>query len=265
MDGLLNMINTKSMKKFTPLFSLALIVIAGFSAKAQQHDNNGMHGWFMHNIAGSAMVQVTYRPSKLGQLNQILNNNGIASLPGNNIWINLVAQHIHAKWLFEDGIGFTPTSTSGNNNNLKAKYNQAQLYFRAGYDISKTPSFRLYPFGGINLSLAQLRIQDNNRIDNTSDFSQELLNSTSSKTLYQPNFGIDLGLGFDYLIGVKPKKMECFELERNIPIGFRLGYYINAASHDWKVDGHSLNSSPNQKQSNIFVSVNIGLGYVVKK
>jgi hypothetical protein len=246
------------------IYTLAVILLAAASAQAQRTDTVKTRSWFRHNIAGAAQIQVTYRQSDLGQLNTALNRNNIPSLSDNNIWINASMSHIHRKWLFEDGIGFTPFSTS-NLNNVKVRYNQYQAYFRAGYDVSTSTDFRLYPFVGLNFSEAVLNIQDNGRQQSVSDFSQELLNSTASKTLYQPNFGIELGAGFDYLIKLKTKQMDCFAVERNIPIGIRAGYYINAAAGDWKIDDYTLANGPGNKQSAVFISLNIGLGYVVKR
>jgi hypothetical protein len=253
------------MKKSTIILCFLSVLAGTISAKAQS-DTTWHHGWFGHNIAGAVQVQVTYRQSKPGQLNAILNNNQIGSLPGNNVWINLSMSHIHHRWLFEDGIGGTPTSTANNGNNLKVKHNQFQLYARGAYNVSKSSAFRLYPFVGLNLSDAMLRIQDNARTESTSDFSQELLNSTSSKTLWNPQFGLEFGGGFDYVIKMKSKQMDCYTIERNIPIGIRLGYYLQATSNKWKInDNYNLNNGPSNKQSAVFVSFNIGLGYEVKK
>lgn len=253
------------MKKLI-IVSIFLSGLAGITSARAQSDTTGHRGWFGHNIAGAAQMQVTYRQSKLGQLNTILNDNQIGSLPGNNVWINLSMSRIHRRWLFEDGLGATPTSTATNGNNLKAKYNQFQLYARAAYNVSESSAFRLYPFVGINLSDAMLRIQDNARTESTSDFSQELLNSTSSKTLWNPQFGLEFGGGFDYVIKMKPKQMDCYTIERNIPIGIRFGYYLQATSTQWKInDNYKLNNGPSNKQSAVFISFNIGLGYEVKK
>lgn len=253
------------MKKLTVILCFLFVLTGVICAKAQS-DTTRHHGWFSHATAGAAQVQVTYRQSKLGQLNAILNNNQIGSLPGNNVWINLSMSHIHRRWLFEDGIGATPTSTANNGNNLKAKYNQFQLYTRAAYNVSESSDFRLYPFVGLNFSEAMLRIQDNARTESTSDFSQELLNSTSSKTMWNPQFGLEFGGGFDYVIKMKPKQMDCYTIERNIPIGIRLGYYLQTTSTKWKIDdNYSLNNGPSNKQSAVFISFNIGLGYEVKK
>lgn len=258
------------MKKLTMISCVLLALSIG--AKAQT-DTSRHHSWFMHNnniggISGAAQVQVTYRQSKLGQLNSILNNNNIHSLPDNNIWINLSMNHIHKRWMVEDGIGATPTSTANasNGDNLKAKYNQFQIYARAAYNFSNSADFRVFPFVGVNLSDAMLRIQDKARSESTSDFSQELLNSTSSKTLWNPQFGVELGGGFDYVIKMSSKQFDCYTVERNIPIGVRIGYYLQATSTKWKVDdNYNLNNGPSNKQSAVFVSVNIGLGYEVKK
>ncbi|NCD69714.1 hypothetical protein [Mucilaginibacter agri] len=253
------------MKKVLNLLFLAAMLLGAHMATAQTTTSDGK-SWFNRTIAGAAQIQVTYRNNNFDQLNRILNNNNIPSLSGNDIWINLSMNHIHKQWIFEDGIGLTPLSTSENGNNLKAKYGQGQLYFRAGYNVVKTPDFRLFPFVGLNFSAAMLKIQDKAREESTNDFSQELLTSTSSKTLYQGAFGIELGGGYDYLIKMKTKRIDnCVEIQRNIPIGIRAGYYINAARSDWKVDGHSLDNGPDKGQSAIFVSLNIGLGYSIRK
>jgi len=250
-------------KAINSLFFIAAL-FGAISANAQQTDTLRTHNWFGHNIAGAAQIQLTYRNGNIDGLNQALINNGLPSINASNLWINASMSHICHNWIMENGIGFTPVATS-EMNNLDVKYNQYQVYFRAGYNVSQNSNFRLYPFAGANLSAAVLDVQDNNRIQNTNNFSDELLNRTSSKTFYQPNFGIELGAGFDYVIKMEPKKTDCFTIERNIPIGIRAGYYINAYAGDWKINNYSLQNSPNQKQSAVFVSLNIGLGYEVKK
>jgi len=252
------------MKKLNYLFGLLMLVLASVSVKAQS--NNDEPRWLKHIDAGAAQIQVTYRPSKLDQLNTMLNNNGISSLSGNNVWINLSMNHIHKNWFFEDGIGISPLSTGRSaNGDLKAKYGQGQIFGRVGYGVSKSANYRVFPFVGLNLSDAMLKIQDNTRTQSTDDFSTELLNSTSNKTFWDPNLGIEIGGGFDYLIKLKPKQVACYTVERNIPIGIRMGYYLQVTSTKWKIDDYSLNNGPSQKQSNVFVSLNIGLGYQVRK
>lgn len=253
------------MKKIIFPTIIIAALFGSISVKAQQTDTVKTHKWFRHDIAGAAQIQLTYRKANISQLNNALNQNGFASINANNLWINASMSHLCHNWIMEDGIGFTPVATSSQNN-TEIKYNQYQAYFRAGYNVSQNSSFRLYPFAGINLSAAVLDVRDNNRIKSTGSFSNELLNSTSSKTFYQPNFGIDLGAGFDYVIKIKPKKTDCFTIERNIPIGVRAGYYFNTYAGDWRINNYSLqNSGPNQKQSAVFVSFNIGLGYAVRK
>jgi hypothetical protein len=246
------------------LLFLGFMVLGTSVGWAQSMDTLKTRGWLKHEVSGSAQIQVTYRKGNTTQLNYDLNSVGIPPVASNDLWINLSMSHYNHHWIMEDGLGFTPISTSSVNN-LKARYNQYQAYFRAGYDVSKDAAFKLYPFIGIDFSAAVLDIQDNGRIQSVTSFSQELLNSTSSKTFYQPNFGIELGAGFDYFIKVKSKKVDCFEIQRNIPIGIRAGYYINTYAGDWKINNYSLQSGPSSKQSAVFISLNIGLGYTIKK
>jgi len=218
--------------------------------------------------AGTMQLQGMYRESNLNQLNGILNANGIPSLPDNNYWLNLSMNHVYKKMVMEDGIGasFTSTSAANSTNGIHAKYNQFQIFGRAGYNVATNENMRLFPFVGLNLSQAMLRIRDDKRTQSTSDFSQELLNSTSSKTLWNPRFGIEFGGGFDYLIPVKDKQVDNYTIHRNIPIGVRIGYYLQASNSNWKIDdNYNLNNGPNNKQSGVFVNVNIGLGYKVQR
>jgi hypothetical protein len=252
------------MKKITKTLFFIATLFGTSKLMAQNTDTVKTHGWGKFEPAGALQVQVTYRKGDISQLNHALNVNGIPSINQSNIWINASMSHIFNNWMSEEGIGFTPFASS-RTNDIKARYNQYQLFWRVGYNVSTNSDFRLYPFAGVNFSASMLKIQDNARIRNTNDFTDELLNSTSSKTFWQPNFGVELGAGFDYVIKLKPKKMDCFEIERNIPIGIRAGYYINAYAGDWKIDSYRLQNSPNQKQSAVFVSLNIGLGYKIKK
>jgi len=218
-------------------------------------------------IAGTMQIQGMFRESKLGQLNSILNANGIPSLPDNNYWLNLSMNRICKKMIFENGIGasFTSSSAANTANGISAKYNQFQIYGRVGYNVATRENMRLFPFVGLNFSQAMLRIRDDRRIQSTSDFSQELLNSTSSKTLWNPRFGLEFGGGFDYLIATKDKQIDNYTIHRYIPIGVRIGYYLQTSNAAWKIDDHNLNNGPSIKQSGVFVNVNIGLGYKVQK
>jgi hypothetical protein len=256
------------MKKFASTLFLTATLFCSFTLKAQQTDSVKTRDWYMHphDFAGAIQIQLTYRKGDISQLDQVLNNNGIPSLKEYDFWINASMSHVHHNWITEDGIGFTPVATSSLND-LKVKYNQYQIYFRAGYNITSSADFRLYPFVGANLSAAVLDIQDNSGLKSTDNFSNELLNSTASKTFYQPNFGIELGAGFDYVIKMAPKQIGCVTVQRNLPIGIRAGYYFNTNAGDWKLsDNYSPEvSNPNQKQSAVFLTFNIGLGYEVKK
>jgi hypothetical protein len=256
-----------AMKKMLPALLMAVALISTYSANAQMTDTVKTDGWFHHHhqFTGTAQIQVTYRKTDLGQLNGILTGNGLAPLGENDIWINASMNHSFGKWIWEDGLGFTPVTTS-DENDIKAKYNQYQIYGRLGYNVLSNADMRLFPFAGVNFSAAVLDIEDKAGIESTSNFSDEIRNSSYSKTFYQPNFGIDLGVGFDYLIPVKPKDMGCFLVQRQVPVGIRAGYYINAYKGDWRIDdNYKLYDGPDQKQSAVFISLNIGLGFEVKK
>jgi len=251
------------MKKLIPAI-LLIALLGSLKANAQRnYDSLRMDGWMKKQFAGTVQLQVTYRKANLGSLNSALNADGIPSLGSNAIWINASMNHVWGQWITEDGIGFTPITTA-QENNFKAEYNQYQIYGRLGYNLLSEKDMRLFPFVGFNLSAAVLDIQDRARIDNTSDFTTEILNSTSSKTLYQPNFGIELGVGYDYLIQAKPKNMGCVLVQRSIPFGVRAGYYIDTYQGDWKVDNQSLTGGGDKKGA-VFFSVNIGLGYEIVK
>jgi len=256
------------MKKLLPiLFSAAALIGSYNTVNAQTKDDVKTDGWFHHHrdFSGDVQIQVTYRKSNLNQLNDILATNGLRRLGGNDIWINASMNHAFGKWVWEDGVGFTPI-TQSDANGIKAKYNQYQIFGRIGYNVLSDKNMRLFPFVGANFSGAVFEIEDKAKIESTSNFSDEILNSSYSKTFYQPNFGIDLGVGFDYLIPVKPKDMGCMIVQRQIPIGVRAGYYINAAQGDWRIDeNYKLSGGPDGKQSAVFISFNIGLGFEVKK
>ncbi|GAB3932678.1 hypothetical protein [Mucilaginibacter myungsuensis] len=246
------------MKKITR----TLLIFAGVSAIALSADAQ------KKEFAGTVQVQGMFRPSKLGQLNGILNANSIPSLPENNYWLNLSMNRIYKKFVFEDGIGasFTSTSEANTVNGIKAKYNQFQVFGRFGYDIANNPKMRAFPFVGVNFSQGMLRIRDDNRVQSQPNFSNQLLNQSASKTLWNPRFGLEFGGGFDYLIGVKDKQVDNYTIHRAIPLGVRFGYYLQTSDSNWKTDSnYDLANGPNNKQSAVFVNVNIGLGYKVQR
>jgi hypothetical protein len=250
----------KTIKLIYTLLLAAGLLTIGATARAQDD--------FPKEVAGTMQLQGMYRQSKLGQLNGILGANGIPALPESNYWLSLSMNHIRNNWVIEDGIGasFTSTSAANATNGIRAKYNQYQIYGRLGYDVSTRAKMRAFPFVGINLSTAMLRIQDNTRMQSTSNFSPELTNLTASKTLWNPRFGLEFGGGFDYLIAMKDKKMDNITIHRSLPIGLRFGYYLQTSNSPWRVDdNYKLQNGPDNKQSNVFVNLNIGLGYKVQR
>lgn len=253
------------MKNFTFKLITGIFLLLGLQANAQHRDSVDTHKWFMHHQQNAMQLQATYRSADLGQINQALGANGIPALTGNNIWLNLAGSHLFDNgFMTEDGIGFTPLSYASSPN-YQTEFNQYQIFLRFAYNFSKNQNFRIYPFAGVNLSEAVLNINDDNRINAVSDFSQEIGNSTASKTLYQGNFGVELGGGFDYVIRLSSKQIDCVTLERMIPIGIRAGYYIQATTGDWKIDNHNLSNSPSNKQNAFFVTLSLGLGYGIKR
>jgi hypothetical protein len=228
---------------------------------------NAQSDW-KKEIAGTMQVQGMYRPAKLGQLNTVLNANGIPALPDNDYWLNLSMNHMVKRWIMEDGIGASFMSNSAPNaaNGIKAKYNQYQIFGRVGYNVATTPKMRAFPFAGINFSAARLRIKDDVNTQSESDFSPTLLNTSASKTLWNPRFGLEFGAGFDYLIGLKDKTVDNYTIHRSLPIGVRFGYYLQTSNSQWRFDdNYRLNNGPTEKQSGVFVNVNIGLGFKVQR
>lgn len=251
------------MKKLINALLITFFMLGAITVEAQRTDTVKTSGWMHHDFAGAQQIQLTYRKGNISQLDAVLINNGFPILKEYDLWINISMSHVGKKIMTEDGLGFTPVATS-EQSNIKIRYNQYQAYWRIGYNLSNNSSYRFYPFAGVNLSAAILNIQDKPAERSVNNFSDELLNSTASKTLYQPNFGVELGAGFDFVIKLSPKVMDCITIQRNIPVGFRVGYYINTYASNWKLDGYGLGGDPNQKQSAVFATFNIGLGYAVK-
>jgi len=260
------------MKKILTFIIAAAALLFGANANAQRADTTrrGHHmpdsikvsHWLRTPIYGSFSIRATYRKSNLNQLNNILVHEGLAGLGNSNLWLDLTSFHMRHELLLEDGIGFTPTVQS-TNNGMKALYNQFQLYLRLGYNVTPNTPVRLFPFVGANLSDGLLRIHDNNTGSN--DFAQTLMGGSRSRSYNQWRFGIDLGAGLDYAIPAKPKHYDYFTVERNVPIGVRVGYFIQTNNSDWYLDDYKLVNGPDNKQNAFFVSVNIGLGYVLRK
>ncbi|MBD1391955.1 hypothetical protein [Mucilaginibacter glaciei] len=252
------------MKKIFTILFVAGVIIGTTTVKAQSTKSSMEDRFFKKDISGAALLQVGYRQTDLSQLNGYLAQNGIPAISNNNYWINAAMQKVYKKWITEHGIGFTiPNSSEANG--IKARYSQAALFLRFGYNLSKSSNFQMYPFAGVSANLAMFNIKDKTGIESTPNFAQEILNKTSSKTLYQTKLGVDLGLGFDYLFKVKSKEMEHITLDRSIPVGFRLGYHIGAAQSDFKVDDHKLSNGPTDKNSAFFATVSFGLGYHITK
>jgi hypothetical protein len=254
--------------KFIIVLSL-IIVSTTFCAKAQNADtasrNKKADHWHRFDVAGSFDFQVEYRKNNVDELNSYLTQQGFGALNNNNIWLNLAANKIYANKLVTMlAIGATPQA-SVTANDIKVSLWRGQIQIGAGYNLSSSTSYRLYPMVGVNFGDAKLKVKDMGNINNTNDFGEALFNQSASKTLHQHTFAIELGAGFDYVIKLKDKQMDCFTLQRNIPIGIRVGYYLPTYMSNWEVDDHELLNGPEKKVSSFFATLSIGLGYGVKK
>lgn len=251
--------------KNTSLLTLLLAVVT-LSAKAQTNNISNDSTHYRHQREGGLSLQIGYRAkNNLGQLNQALGINGIPSLAENNIWFGLAFNHVYnAKVITEFGLGFIAPSRS-TVNDLKVTYNQGEIFYRIGYNIARTSDYRLYPFAGVSLARASLKIRDNAAINSVNDFNSQILNQSSGKTIRQSSFGWQLGLGYDHLVKLKTVQKGTYTYERTLPIGLRAGYAFQANPSDWKVDDHSLLNGPAQKNNSFFISLAVGLGYSVRK
>jgi hypothetical protein len=103
------------MKKLIPAI-LIIAMLGSLKANAQSnYDSLRMDGFMKKQFAGTAQIQLTYRKADIGSLNNALNADGLHSLGTNAIWLNASMNHMWGKWITEDGIGFTPTTTSNTN------------------------------------------------------------------------------------------------------------------------------------------------------
>ncbi len=252
---------------FTKRVCLLLLMIGiGISAaKAQSADTVKRNSWRNHdwnkNVSGATEIQVEYRKSHVGKLNTYLVEQGFPALDDNNIWYNLGMSRIYNnRFITTLGIGGTG-SKSVVANDVKVSMFSGQIQVGAGYNVATSTNYRLYPTIGLNFQNSFLKVKDLGNINSTTDFGEELTKSSSSKTLNQYTFGLEFGGGFDYVIKLKSKQMDCVTLERNIPIGIRAGYYLPVSNSDWRVDDHKLVNGPDVKTGSFFVTVVLGLGY----
>ena len=264
--------NTETMKKiFTKTVQLLLVTIclAPTLAKAQNADTvktqSQMHSGWHKDMTGGLELQAEYRKNNVRDINAYLVPKGFPLLANNSTWFNLSMTRMYNNRLITTlGIGGTaPESATANN--VKVSIFRGQIQIGAGYNLSTNAAYRFYPTVGLNFQNSFLKVKDNGNINSTTDFGQEITQSSSSKTLNQHTFGIELGGGFDYVIHLKSKQMDCVTVDRTIPIGIRAGYYIAASNSDWKVDGHKLTTGPDSKPNGVFLTFVLGLGYGVHK
>lgn len=239
---------------------------SAFAGYAQTTDSLKTAWHFRHAHSGGINLSVGYRNNHMDQLNEALTANGFPALSKNTIWYNLSFNRIYKNTVITElGFGMTAPSTA-DLNDVKTHYYQRQAFYRIGYNlVPASASLRLYPFIGANFTNESLKIADNPAIDKVNDFTNEILNNSASKRISHTNFGLEFGYGVDYLIKCKPKQNGCFEVERAIPIGIKAGYYLQTSAADWKVEDHSLLNGPDKKNSGVFATLSIGLGYSVKR
>jgi hypothetical protein len=217
-----------------------------------------------HFYSSSLNFQVGYQKGNVSQLNQHLVKNGLPTLSGNNTWYNVSFNHDFDHIITEIGFGLSAPSTASSQG-IETKYHQDQFFLRIGYNLLSCQTFRLYPFAGVNLSSGSLRINDDGATESVDDFSGQILNQTAAKTITQHNFGIDLGLGYDYLIKLRSKETAGCTTEFFLPIGIRAGYDLQTGAGDWKVSDHALAGGPNEKANAFFIMFSVGLGRLRSK
>lgn len=245
---------------------LLFALLCGSAALAQAQNNDDGYYGFRHlpySVTSNLMLGI--RSRDLSQLNRSLNANGITAVSGNNPWFGLSVEQLFRQRLnLELGVAAN-ASSSGFSQGIEAHYLQSQLFMRFGYNLTKTDNFRFYPFLGLNLSYQSLNLKDNLGINRTSDFNNTLLNYTASKTLDNASFGVELGLGYAYYIPLKTRMKGNVEVKESLPIGLRAGYYLQATSDDWYVEDHALTNGPDKKGSNVFVTLTVGIGTLIRR
>lgn len=238
--------------------SILLIIFLGFFQNIQAQNDISLTDFYL---------SVGYRNQPYSSLNQRLEQNNYESF---NRHVGTLGGGF--SYLPKSGLGvFAETELNMNKkgfNNNQVNYRYLPIHFTAGVQYhflnSRTANWRFYPklgvfFGTTSLDLI---IHNPNR-----DFNENLMGAMNTSFLYQENYGLNLSVNADKLIGsfIKPTTQVGIYSR----IGIQAGYILNLFSSRTKLrrnfnqtlkDDFAMVNSPTFDPSAFYVKLNFAIG-----
>jgi len=242
------------MKELLLLFILTILLPFGLQAQ----ENISLTDFYL---------SVGYRNQPYTSLNQRLKQNDYKSF---NRHVGTIGGGF--SYLPQSGMGvFAETEMNMNRkgfNSDRVSYRYLPVHFTAGVQYhflnSKTAEWRFYPKVGVFFGTTSLDLIINNP---NRDFNENLLGAMNTSFLYQENYGVNLSVNADKLIGsfIQPTTQVGIYSR----MGIQIGYILNVFSSRTKLrrnfsptlkDDFSMSNSPSFDPSAFYVKLNIAIG-----
>jgi hypothetical protein len=202
---------------------------------------------------------VGYAHTDLRSLNRALSTFGYKSIDENFATVSVSWAYTINRFLLRSEATYTPANEVMQADHVATRFGGYSMGAGLGYVVLQTPTWRVYPFVGINAFTHQLKFEDKTPIE---DMNGVVNAPHQSSSLRFSNASLDFGVQVERLTTLKNRKWDCPQNEKFMTIGLRAGYQYGPGKVYGRYNGgnNTIADAPCFSPKGPYIKLVIGFG-----
>jgi hypothetical protein len=200
-----------------------------------------------------------YLKTDLHSINKSLTNFAYKPVKEDFLTLSISSGFVINRVLVRNELSIMLPNSTKQGNHVTTTFRGYSIGVGIGYEVIKRPTFRLYPFIGINSFVNRLEFEDDAPVENMDGVINTPRHSTR---LYFSNASFDAGVQFEKLIERKHRKWDCPQNRKFMSLGIRAGYHFGPGAVKARYNGKNqpIADAPSYALKGPYVKLTYGLG-----
>lgn len=233
------------------LTSILLLLMIGVAATAQDSASVVVS----KNRFANLDFGVGYLHTDLGGINRFLSSYGYKPVAEGAVTLSFSPSFFVNRFVFRGEYTWQFPVSVPQSENVRATFTGQHVAASVGYVVLQRPTFRIYPYVGINSFVSQLVVRERRSATNLIDLVN---NQQRGFQLLYSNASLDFGIQFDKMIPLKNRRWDCPQNARFMTVGLRVGYLYGPGDVKGRFNGSVIEGAPAYAPNGPYVKLVIG-------
>lgn len=238
-----------TMKK--QLISLVLLLVAGTTTTAQ----DSVSTMTSRNRFANLDFGVGYLHTDLGNINRFLSSYGYRSVPEGTATLSVSPSFSFNRLVLRSEYTWQVPASRNQSENIRVTFEGWHVAASLGYVVFQRPTFRIYPYVGVNSFVSEVVVQQRNPVSNLNDLVN---NQQRGFHLVYSNASLDFGIQLDKMIPLKNRGWDCPQNARFMTVGVRVGYLYGPGDVQGRFNSSVIDDAPVYAPNGPYVKMVIG-------